>query len=76
MDFKIVSTINAPENTNVTVTNTVKTIAGYIGIYWSADLNLSITSGKFSCILKLFYITPIFKKEDPLNVVNYRSNPY
>lgn len=50
----------------------IKYIADDVSEYLAELFNLSVRQGRFPDILKTGIITPVFKKGDPLDIVNYR----
>ena len=50
----------------------VKLCTEFFSIYLTKILNISFTTGIFPDLCKLAKVIPIFKKDDPLDCVNYR----
>ena len=50
----------------------VKLCTEFFSIYLTKILNISFTTGIFPDLCKLVKVIPIFKKDDPLDCINYR----
>lgn len=52
--------------------NILKSTVNIVADHLAHIVNLSVSSGKFPSLLKMASVIPVYKKEDPLNIINYR----